>query len=113
MRDLSRWAGYEFRDFDSLGDFIASDLSAPTLVGVLQEGAQFDFLAELHPNSGVLLFFFQGSVDRERAPLLPNFTGVSFLREAKISKVYLSDPSLYLDPNLRLGKLCISGRHAC
>lgn len=102
MRDVSRWAGYESLDFSSLEQFVSAKLEKPTLAGVLHDRAQFDFLTELHPDSEVLLFFFQGSVDRERAPLLPNFTGVSFLREAKISKVYLSDPSLYLDANLRL-----------
>lgn len=102
MRDISRWVGYEIGNFASLEDFIAADLRAPTLAGVVQDGEQFDFLTELHPGSGILFFFFQGAVDRERALFLPNFTGVSFLRAAKISKIYLYDPSLYRDPNLRL-----------
>jgi hypothetical protein len=102
MRCLNRWPGYEPRDFDSFENCISADLSTPTLAGVLLNGAQFDLLTELHPESEVLLFFFQGAVDREKAPQLPNFTGVSLMREAKISKIYLSDPSLYLDHNLRL-----------
>lgn len=102
MRDCSRWPGYEPRNFGSYEGYISAELSTPTLAGLLLKGAQFDLLSELHPESETLLFFFQGAVDREKAPLLPNFTGVSFLREAKISKIYLSDPSLYLDPKLRL-----------
>lgn len=48
------------------------------------------------------MIFFQGAVDREKAPLLPNFTGVSFLKNFNFSKVYFSDPALYLDSKLRL-----------
>ncbi len=102
VRDISRWSNYEPLDFHSFEGYISAELNKPILAGVLINGVQFDFLTELHPDSDILLFFFQGAVDREKAPHLPNFTGVSFLRDAKISKIYLSDPSLYLDSNLRL-----------
>lgn len=102
VRDVSRWTGFTDKKFLSALDFVENVNASPVLGNFTEQGLLFDVLSDINPTSNIGVVFFQGAVDREKAPLLPNFTGVSFLRNFTFSKVYFSDPALYLDKKLRL-----------
>lgn len=100
-RSTTRWGGVaeehatiaEFEGRASLKDGLHTITGGP---------APIDVLLRLKPGRP-LVFSFHGNTPRSPELKLPVFTGLNVTRDLDASFVALSDPSLYLNPDLKLG----------
>lgn len=100
VRSTTRWGGVagehasvaDFERRESLGDGLHTIHGGPVPI---------DVLVRLRPRRP-LVFSFHGNTPRNPELKLPVFTGLNVTRDLDASFVALSDPSLYLDPNLKL-----------
>ena len=101
VRSTTRWGGVA-QDHASLADFERCDSLRDGLHTILGGTVPIDLLLRLKPGRPVV-FSFHGNTPRNPDLKLPVFTGLNVTRELDASFVALSDPSLYLDPDLKLG----------
>jgi len=66
------------------------------------DGVKLRFYMNIRPNSKRLLVFGQGYTDRKLVTL-PRFQRMNWASEFEDSLIILSDPTLYLDPQMGLG----------
>jgi hypothetical protein len=99
-RSTTRWGGVagehasiaEFERRTSLGDGLHTIHGGPVPIDVLLR------LKQGRP----LVFSFHGNTPRKPELKLPVFTGLNVTRDLDASFVAISDPALYLDPDLKL-----------
>lgn len=91
-------------------EFVYQDLAAFESISSLQNGVHtvlaaglpIDLYMDLKPGCPIV-FFFNGAKVRTDDLKLPVFAGLRVLPPGDVSRVYLSDPSLYLERSLSLG----------
>lgn len=99
VRSTSRWDA-PVHWHQSIGEFLGRatlDDGVHTILGTLP----IDILVRKRPGRP-LIFSFHGNTPRNPDLKLPVFTGLNVTRDLDASFVAFSDPSLYLDPDLKL-----------
>ena len=98
-RSTARWGTpHEHAD---LGAFLAATELPDGMHTIWGEIAPIDFLARIKPGRPLILSFHDNT-PRNPSVKLPIFTGLSLIKSLDASYVALSDPSLYLHPDLKL-----------
>lgn len=100
-RSVARWggAGQEHADVEA---FLAASELPDGLHTVRGAPVPIDFLVRIKPGRP-LVISFHGSTPRNADVKLPLFTGLNLVRELDASYVAVSDPTLHLHPDLKLG----------
>lgn len=101
VRSATRWGGVaaEHAGIDALESSERFEDGLHTIHG---GPVPIDVLMRLRPGRPLILSF-HGNTPRNPDLKLPVFTGLNVTRDLDASFVALSDPSLYLDPDLKLG----------
>ena len=100
VRSTTRWGGVA-GEHASVADFERRESLEDGLHTIHGGPVPIDVLVRLKPRHP-LVFSFHGNTPRNPELKLPVFTGLNVTRDLDASFVALSDPSLYLDPNLKL-----------
>jgi hypothetical protein len=98
-RATTRWGTPH--EHASLGAFLAATEIADGMHTIRGEIVPIDFLVRINPGRP-LIFSFHDSTPRNPNLKLPVFTGLNIIDDLDASYVALSDPSLYLHPELKL-----------
>jgi hypothetical protein len=101
VRSTARW-GVEPQYHDSPEAFLAQRHLADGVHTIEGAVAPVDLLLRLRPGRPLILSF-HGNIPRRADLKLPVFTGLNVTRDLDASFVAISDPSLYLHPDLKLG----------
>lgn len=101
VRSLERWPVVAFFH-SSKASFKSKKILSNGLHTVFMEGLPIDILLQLKQGRPIV-FFLNGATPRSEDIKLPIFSGLSVVPPGEVSRVYINDPSLYLDPSLALG----------
>jgi hypothetical protein len=101
VRSTTRWGGVA-QQHASIAEFERCQKLKDGLHTILGGPVPIDLLLRLKPGCP-LVFSFHGNTPRNPDLKLPVFTGLNVTRDLNASFVALSDPSLYLDAELKLG----------
>lgn len=105
-RNIARYAARHV-EYDNLEHFLISPIK-PGLNTIGYEGRVIDALIERTENTDTLIVSFSPAVTSEKVTR-PYFVGAGIFRTLNAHKLYLSDPSLELDDELKLGWFAGSG----
>lgn len=100
-RSLERWNTYPYHEYESIDAFMQGGI-ANGLHSIFTETAPIDIHANI--NKGCpLVVFLNGNYPRSDSLKLPTFAGLGVLPQKHgVSRICISDPSLYLSPDLCL-----------
>lgn len=98
-RSTARWG--EPQKYDDVDAFLAATELPDGLHTIGGEVVPIDFLTRIKKGRP-LIVSFHDNTPRNAELKLPIFTGLNVLRDLDASYVAVSDPSLYLDPELKL-----------
>lgn len=97
-RDVGSWPDRHF-EYDSIEAFLSSDVSAG-LISIHNSGPTIDILNRSSDANTTIVMFHAALV--ASTTTLPVFAGQHVTEGLDANVVYVADPSLYLDPDLRL-----------
>lgn len=83
----------------SLEEFLAASQLSPGIHSVWHHGLPIDMAFQARPGAPLVAVFHGGTDDRVRLPFL---SGQAVTTGLAVSKLFISDPSLYLAPELRI-----------
>ena len=100
-RDLAKWEqkNYEFKNVES---FLETDDVFDGIYSIAYPDAFLD-MNFYRKQSETLVIFFNAAIGRTSQTVLPAFSGMSAVNTLNANILMLSDPVLYLSPNLSLG----------
>lgn len=100
VRSTTRWGGVA-QNHAGVGEFERRERLSDGLHTISGGPVPIDVLLRLKPGAPVV-FSFHGNTPRNPDLKLPVFTGLNVTRDLDASFAALSDPTLYLDPELKL-----------
>lgn len=100
MRSLSRWDFHSFV-YESVDKFLDEKVLRKGIYTIVVEGIPIDIFIDIAPGQP-LLAMFNGAQRRGKEIKLPVFSGFNAVPKSKFTRVFVSDPSLYLDEELGL-----------
>jgi hypothetical protein len=100
MRSTARW-GVEPQYYRDAAEFLARPRLHDGIHTIRGQVAPVDFLMRIKPGRPLILSF-HGNTPRHPELKLPVFTGLNVTMDLDASFVAVSDPSLYLHPDLKL-----------
>lgn len=100
-RDLAQWGknNFEFKDVKS---FLDSDTIEDGIYSISYPDAFLD-VNFYRKKSDTLVIFFNAAIGRTTQTVLPAFSGMTAVQILNANILMISDPILYLSPNLSLG----------
>ncbi|WP_402721346.1 hypothetical protein [Janthinobacterium rivuli] len=101
VRSLENWKLPEFR-YASIEEFESSGSLDGGIHSIIASGLPIDLYMDIKPGYPIV-FFFNGAKVRSDNLKLPFFAGLRVLPPGNVSRIYINDPSLYLEKNLSLG----------
>jgi len=101
VRSLEHWGLPEF-SYASVAAFEATRALEGGIHSVMAAGWPIDLYVDIKPGCPVV-FFFNGAKIRTDDLKLPFFAGLRVLPPGEVSRIYINDPSLYLEKTLSLG----------
>jgi len=101
VRSLAAWKMPEFQ-YEDIGAFEASGAFTRGIHSIHVAGMPIDLYMDIKPGCAIV-FFFNGAKVRSEELKLPFFAGLRVLPPGNVSRIYINDPSLYLEKNLSLG----------
>lgn len=101
VRSTERW-GKEVVEYKSAEEFLAGDVPPNALLSISMNNVLLELNVDLKKDVP-LVIFFNGATERKADLKLPIFSGMRVLPEGDVSRVYVNDPSHYLDEELTLG----------
>lgn len=101
VRSLDRWPVPAFF-YDNVSNFMDKSCLTTGIHSITASGLPLEILVDLKAGRPIV-FFLNGAVPRSKDVKLPVFAGLSVVPSGEVSRVYINDPSLYLDQTLSLG----------
>lgn len=99
IRNINRWKKKVFWHGD-LSNFLSIKKLESGIHSSQKGGIFYDIMFE-NKKSDTTIFYFNSEMEKELKEF-PIFTGNNILDDEKINKVYINDPSLYIDSNLKI-----------
>lgn len=101
VRSTERW-GKDVIEYESVDEFFGADVAPNALLSISMNNVLLELNVDLKKDAP-LVVFFNGATERTSELKLPIFSGMRVLPEGEVSRVYVNDPSHYLDKELTLG----------
>lgn len=101
VRSLDRWNLSEFL-YEGIDDFNNSNVYKKGIHSISIAGLKIDICIDLKKGKP-LVFCLNGAMPRNNDLKLPVFSGLSILPSVDVSRVYINDPTLYVNEKLSLG----------